>query len=101
MSAHEGCDSDFITLLDEAPQQLPIRQPGLIVPEDSPAKVLNDLADLGRHRVPSSAGGNSRHLPLQYRHEDIRMRYFLGRAGNDEPRCGDEGDEEGAVGLKG
>src|SRR5260370_10993485 len=74
VSAHKDCDSGFVPLLDEAPQQLPIRQPGLIVPEGSPAKVLNDLADLGRHPVSSSASDNAHPLSLQYMHEDVWMR---------------------------
>src|SRR5262245_3342072 len=85
MSAHEGCDGGFVPLLDEAPQQLPIRQPGLIMPEDGRAKVLNDLTDLGRHRVSFSSGGNAHHLPIKYRHESDWMRYFLDRAGIDGP----------------
>src|SRR5436305_39702 len=56
VSAHEGCDGGFVLLLDEAPQQLPIRQPRLILAVHGPAEVLNDLGDLGRHRGRPSNG---------------------------------------------
>jgi hypothetical protein len=80
-------DGGFVPLLDEAPQQLPIRKPGLVVPENGPAKVLNDIADRSRHRVLFSPNGNAPSLPLQYPHEGDWMRFFLDRAGIDGSEC--------------
>jgi hypothetical protein len=74
---HQRRDRGGIPLLDEAPQQLPICQLGFLRPKDDPTKVLNDLADLGRHLVPFSARGNARPLQsIHYPHDADLMRYF-------------------------
>jgi hypothetical protein len=52
MPPHQRCHGGLVPLVDEAAQQLPIRQPGLVLPKEGAAKVPDNLVDLGRHRVP-------------------------------------------------
>jgi hypothetical protein len=52
MSAHQGCNSGFVTAAEVVLQQLPIGQPSPITHKHGPAKVLDDLAHLaGRHLI--------------------------------------------------
>ena len=49
----QGLDSALVPLLDEAPEQLPIRHPRHILPEQGGAEMADDIVPLRRHR-PSS-----------------------------------------------
>jgi hypothetical protein len=53
---HEGGEGGFVPMLDEAPEQLAIGQPGPVSQKDGPAKVFDDLAHGTRRHVLSLAG---------------------------------------------
>jgi hypothetical protein len=61
---HEGGEGSFVPVLEEAPKELPIGQPGPVVQKRGPAKVPDDLVHLARRHVSPSANNKARPLLL-------------------------------------